>query len=669
MTMPGARKLSFSIMAKSLVARGVNAATKALKRLGGVMKGLNSIGRGVARVFQGITRGFLRLAGVVSAGAVALWTTISKAFAFERMEAQFKVLFGSLERAKAHMADLAAFSAATPFQLADIAEASRLLQVFTDGVLNTQATLRLLGDAAAVAGAGISDVSMWVGRAYSALKAGRPFGEAAQRLQELGLLTGEARGQLEKLQKEGASSVQIWAALRGSLDKFAGGMKELSSTGEGLVSTLKDNVNLALRDFGQVFMEDAKNAIRELINWLGRLREDGTIEAWANKAKEALDVAAAVANALASGEGRAQALQGLADIVIGALRIGAEKAGQLLLKIAPAVGDAIGRAAESAMTRTGERSVAKDIVKEQARQRKLAGDPMSKAERDRRIDEEEERIRGERLRQEGAALSERFGSGTGADQLERGLEAIRDLVKREDIKETPEETAARKEREAEAEAKKAVDDLLARVNERKDLQAAEDKRRAQAQEKLEGVTGTDTGKKALEKVLEDMGKDIGDLTLTEFEKVVDKVGKLVPKMEKKAREDRKKAEEDAAKIRGRLEDRLRKMRMKAMKPEEQMTAQEDHIRRLESELDTEADPKKRAEKAGEIVGAIEELADLQRAAGKQFARSLSLSELFTKLTGQARDGANKNELAIKENTARAAEILYRIEQKPTGMTD
>ncbi len=42
---------------------------------------------------------------------------------------------------------------------------------------------------------------MWIGRLYDGLQSGRPVGEAMMRLQELGVISGDTRNQIENLQK------------------------------------------------------------------------------------------------------------------------------------------------------------------------------------------------------------------------------------------------------------------------------------------------------------------------------------------------------------------------------------------------------------------------------------------------------------------------------------
>jgi hypothetical protein len=246
----------------------------------------------VKKSIQGMTAALSKAKNLVlafGAAAVALGSTVKKAFKFETATVQFKILLGSMEKAEKRMEELKEFSGGTPFQFENIAQASRSLEVFTGGVMGATNSLRLVGDAAAGVGKPIEEVAFWVGRAYSAISNGKPFGEAAARLQEMGLLSGEARNKMEDLQGAGATNADVWATLTEELEKFNGGMKDLSETGNGLTSTAKDNWALNLAAFGEVLKDIGKEYIRDVIEWLKRIRNDGSIEKWAEKSVKAIE--------------------------------------------------------------------------------------------------------------------------------------------------------------------------------------------------------------------------------------------------------------------------------------------------------------------------------------------------------------------------------------------
>lgn len=201
---------------------------------------------------------------------------------------QFKILMGNADQATAHVQGLFAFAKESPFETGPIIEASRQLYVMGGAALDTDANLRLVADAAAGASAPIQEVARWVGRAYSEIQGGRPFGEAAQRLQELGLISGDARNKLEGLQQMGAQAPVVWAAFTQELGRFSGSSKELQSTWTGLTSTFSDSTKLLTSEAFKPFFDVLKAGISDLNTFL----DSDAVKKWAT------DTAAGVKEAI-----------------------------------------------------------------------------------------------------------------------------------------------------------------------------------------------------------------------------------------------------------------------------------------------------------------------------------------------------------------------------------
>lgn len=222
-------------------------------------KGFNSGVDGMQNKVKGFGSQLLGMksliAGAFTIGFLSAARGISRArMEMEDLNSQLTILFRDGEKARRVLEELKRFSAVTPFQIGDIAESTRLLFTFSDGAIQGTDILQRLGDAAAATGQKeMKNLAMWVGRAYSAIQSGRPFGEAAQRLQEMGVLSGEARNRLEDMTKAGADTDEIWTELLSTMDKFSGGMKLMSETASGKMSTLRDNFKLALADMGAAF--------------------------------------------------------------------------------------------------------------------------------------------------------------------------------------------------------------------------------------------------------------------------------------------------------------------------------------------------------------------------------------------------------------------------------
>jgi len=283
-----ANELSVIVRVKNMASQGLNSVIGSVKNLG------SSISGGIGGALGSLKGMVVGLAGAGSAAGLFV-QAIKKSFEFERYQNQFGILFGSMEKAKTHFKELKQFADATPFELAGIAQASRTMLSMSGGVLGYADSLKQVGDAAAAAGQPIQEVGMWTARAYGAIRNGQPFGEAAMRLQEMGILGGEARKKMEDLQAAGATNAEIWGVFTAELEKSKGGMEKLSTTGEGLMSTLGDTWDGALAKFGDRFQDLAKDKIKGLIDWITKLTTDGTIDVWANKTMKFLEGVATVA--------------------------------------------------------------------------------------------------------------------------------------------------------------------------------------------------------------------------------------------------------------------------------------------------------------------------------------------------------------------------------------
>ena len=237
--------------------------------------------RSMKRGISGVKLAFVAL-GAVATG-VLVRSFIKAGSEVEDLSTQFEVLLGSAEAAKERMAELAKFAETTPFQLEQVARASRLLQVLTGGVLATGDSLRMVGDAAAAAGTDFAELAMWVGRAYSGLQANRPIGEALMRLTELGIVTAETRNEIERLQQAGRGT-EAWGVLQKALSASEGGMLKLSKTVTGLTSTIRDQLNAAMRQILAAGIWDKfREKLGNIVELMNKALEDGTFTRWGDR--------------------------------------------------------------------------------------------------------------------------------------------------------------------------------------------------------------------------------------------------------------------------------------------------------------------------------------------------------------------------------------------------
>lgn len=243
-------------------------------------QGLEDAGR-QAEGLRSRIGGALGTAGRVAAGAMlgigtaavagfglAMKSAIGMNASLEQSTMQFTTLMGDADMAAEHVAMLFELGAKTPFETGPIIAASKHLQVFGGAALNTQENLIMIGDAAAAVGAPFDEVAFWTGRMYSAIQGGQPFGEAAMRLQELGLLTPEVRTEMEGLQQSGAAAGEVWGAMAGQLGTFTGAMEMQATSWAGITSTLSDTLQMMAANALAPFFELAKQGVQGLSDLL-----------------------------------------------------------------------------------------------------------------------------------------------------------------------------------------------------------------------------------------------------------------------------------------------------------------------------------------------------------------------------------------------------------------
>jgi len=226
---------------------GVNDLIKAIRGYNDAAKTSNEkvaeLFNAIRHVVQGVREGYAAVSALFR-------RPLELAVNREQAETSFGVLLKSTDKAKERINELSNFAATTPFELPNIINASRTLETLTKGALSTGDGLRLVGDAAAGAGVDINDLAMWFGRLYDGIQSGRPVGEALMRMQELGIISGEARGQLEDLGKAGKLQSEGWNVVTTELSKFNGMMEKQADTVGGKISNMNDTISVFLTNIG-----------------------------------------------------------------------------------------------------------------------------------------------------------------------------------------------------------------------------------------------------------------------------------------------------------------------------------------------------------------------------------------------------------------------------------
>jgi hypothetical protein len=179
----------------------------------------------------------------------------------QQIEGKFETLLKSADAAGKRIKELYKFTASSPFDFRDVAEANRILESLSKGALSGADSMKMVGDVAASTGLSMSETAGRVGKLYAAIRSGRSLDKIMFQLQMTGAATDELAAKLETLQQAGAGADQMWEAITQSLKNSEGGMKNEMKNLDALGQRLK----FAGEQFSKAFSEPFVNAQAEAI--------------------------------------------------------------------------------------------------------------------------------------------------------------------------------------------------------------------------------------------------------------------------------------------------------------------------------------------------------------------------------------------------------------------
>lgn len=473
-----------------------NSVTARLARLGQAFQALSGLG-GLVKSVGG---------GLMDAAKAVL----EPAAAAETLALSFEVMLGSEAETLRFMDRLNEYAAQTPFALDEISAAAKLMLANTSmGADEVMVRLRQIGNLSAMTGKSMRDIAQVYAKAMNV----GVTNEVAESLETMGIPLRKTIAELQgisfdevfqKISKRMLGAEHLNAALESLTEtggKFDGATQRLSQTFDGLASTLDDNVNAALRTFGEQLLPQVKPIMEKLIalvdeampsierlgvmfgEWLGRKVDDTVVPAidelilrlpevgvqmeyMMAKAQEFADKLLLVPNALEA-VGRAFKRWSLVKVAEGVYSMGGEKAQRWADRV---------MAADSPEKRRNERL---------AEMREAAQQARSWAENQRKQRAAEAEARDAARAEERTAMEEKKRAADAAraasmaEAEQRKAAAAAEAASIEENKRRYENYMDRRRRYEEAVAKKAHDGLSIRGQERSLVRQA----------RAEGVTG------------------------------------------------------------------------------------------------------------------------------------------------------------------------------------
>lgn len=234
-------------------------------------------------------------AALAMAGAVGLMgrSVIGATAQFETFEATLTTIEGTSEKARQSLDWIADFAKTTPYDVAGVTDAFIQLKAYGIDPIADDA-LRTLGDTAAAMGKPLDQaVQMFADASSMEFERLKEFGIRAAQVGDEVTFTWTENGQeLTRTMKKDGDEVRAFI-LENLGTRFAGAMDRQSRTYAGMMSNLGDSwQDFQRRIGGAGFFDNIKDKLGALLDLIGRLDADGTLDAWAQAFSDNLSFAA-----------------------------------------------------------------------------------------------------------------------------------------------------------------------------------------------------------------------------------------------------------------------------------------------------------------------------------------------------------------------------------------
>ncbi|NRF10941.1 tape measure protein [Agrobacterium pusense] len=277
--------------------------------LGWDLKGeadLKKFKQGLADAERGMSQFVTRMAtfavaaGTAFAGGAALLgkSVISVSAQFEGYAATLETIEGSAEGAEKALNWISDFAKRTPYDVAELTEAFVKLRAY--GMDPTTGLLEDLGNASSAMGKGLMQaVEMIADASTGEFERLKEFGiRASQAGDEVTFSWTENGKQLSKTVNK--TSDEITKFIRDRFgSRFSGAMIRQSKTWDGMMSNLGDSWIDFQRRIGRGgFFDTAKGHLGDLMDYIQRLDDDGTIDRWSKSLSKGLTAGVDAAGAV-----------------------------------------------------------------------------------------------------------------------------------------------------------------------------------------------------------------------------------------------------------------------------------------------------------------------------------------------------------------------------------
>ncbi|MCD1645244.1 tape measure protein [Aurantimonas coralicida] len=252
------------------------------KRFQAQVKGMEKRLNGFADETVKIARRATMAVGALTAGLGAAFgkSIISTSAQFESFEATLTTIEGSAEKARKSLDWVSKFAKTTPYEVSEVADAFVRLKAY--GIDPMDGTLTALGDTASAMNKPLmAAVEALADAATGEFERLKEFGLKAKSEGDNVTFSWQRNGKefQQTVKKNGESITKFLKDTLGG--RFEGAMLRQSKTWGGMVSNLSDSWVDFQRRIGEGgFFETVKSRLGDLLDYIGRLDEDGTLDRW-----------------------------------------------------------------------------------------------------------------------------------------------------------------------------------------------------------------------------------------------------------------------------------------------------------------------------------------------------------------------------------------------------
>lgn len=215
-----------------------------------------------------LTGAFFGLTGAIRKGireSGILQSALEKVGTTKMLTNQFTQFLGNVDAARRRVGELYQFVANSKFNLGEVANASKVLTILSNGSLGGQHSLEMLGAISKSTDTDLQELSVTVAQLNSQIRRGENISGSVQSLKDMGVLSESTADHINNLSKSGASSSTIWGAVSTELDNAAAAAKNASPSMEVLEDRATKARNAMAAKFGEPFLAAERESLQHSI--------------------------------------------------------------------------------------------------------------------------------------------------------------------------------------------------------------------------------------------------------------------------------------------------------------------------------------------------------------------------------------------------------------------